>query len=130
MRTRNFADAIRRKLARDPDLALRVETESINAHIAVALYDARTAKKLTQTQLAELIGTHQTVIARLENADYEGHSLSMLRRIADALDCNLRIDLFPRCQYGIAHFEETIVQAEVESWDPRIDLTVCELHSS
>ena len=31
------------------------------------------------------LGTTNTVISRLENDDYEGHSLAMLRRIAAAL---------------------------------------------
>jgi predicted transcriptional regulator len=35
--------------------------------------------------LAERIGTKQSVISRLEDADYEGHSLTMLQRIATAL---------------------------------------------
>ena len=42
--------------------------------------------KLTQKQLAERVGTTQSVIARLEDADYEGHSLSMLQRIAAAVN--------------------------------------------
>jgi transcriptional regulator with XRE-family HTH domain len=49
------------------------------------IYDARQKAGLTQKQLAELIGTKQQVIARLEDADYEGHSLSMLQRIASGL---------------------------------------------
>ena len=46
---------------------------------------------LTQSQLAERIGSTQPVISQLEDADYDGHSLSMLRRIADAL--NQRIEI-------------------------------------
>jgi transcriptional regulator with XRE-family HTH domain len=51
----------------------------------------RNRAKLTQAQLAELIGTTQSVISRLEDADYEGHSLSMLQRIATALHTRLEI---------------------------------------
>ena len=40
---------------------------------------------MTQGQLAELVGTTQSVISRLEDSDYEGHSLSILHRIAEAL---------------------------------------------
>lgn len=53
--------------------------------IAQQIYDLRTAAGLTQAQLARLVGTGQSAIARLEDADYEGHSMGMLRRIADAL---------------------------------------------
>ena len=48
-------------------------------------------EKLTQKQLAELVGTTQSVIARLEDADYEGHSLSMLQRIAAAVNKRLEV---------------------------------------
>jgi len=41
---------------------------------------------LTQSELAERVGTTQSVISRLENDDYEGHSLSMLYRISAALN--------------------------------------------
>jgi hypothetical protein len=38
-----------------------------------------------------MIGTTASVISRLEDADYEGHSLAMLRRIAAAL--NKRVEI-------------------------------------
>jgi transcriptional regulator with XRE-family HTH domain len=50
------------------------------------IYDARTAAGLTQQQLADPIGTKQPVISQLENADYQGQSLAMLERIAEALN--------------------------------------------
>ncbi len=59
------------------------------------IFDARTRAGLTQTQLAELIDTKQPVIARLEDADYEGHSLSMLQRIAEALGQRLEVSFVP-----------------------------------
>lgn len=46
---------------------------------------------LTQRQLAKLIGTTASVICRLEDADYEGHSLATLNRIAAALNRKLEI---------------------------------------
>ena len=46
---------------------------------------------LTQSELADRVGTTQSVISRLESDDYEGHSLSMLYRVAAALD--RRIDV-------------------------------------
>jgi hypothetical protein len=38
-----------------------------------------------------MVGTTTSVICRLEDADYQGHSLAMLRRVADAL--NKRVEL-------------------------------------
>lgn len=79
----------------DPELEIMVAEASINALVAQLIYEARTSSSLTQKQLAELVGTKQPVIARLEDADYEGHSLSMLQKIAHALNRRVVIDLTP-----------------------------------
>lgn len=55
----------------------------------------REAAGLTQAELAERVGTTQSVISRLESDDYEGHSLSMLNRIGAALNCRLTVGLAP-----------------------------------
>jgi len=52
--------------------------------IAQLIYDRPHRSRTPQAQLARLVGTKQPVISQLEDADYEGHSLSMLRRIAEA----------------------------------------------
>jgi DNA-binding XRE family transcriptional regulator len=92
--TRNFGDVIRAKLAANPELAKAVEEESFNAGIAQQVYDLRTKAKLTQKELAELVGTKQSVISRIEGSDYEGHSLMMLKRIASALNRQLKVDFY------------------------------------
>jgi ribosome-binding protein aMBF1 (putative translation factor) len=79
----------------DPELEKMVREASLNAVVAQLIYEARTKAGLTQQQLAERIDTKQSVIARLEDADYEGHSLSMLQRIAYALDQRVEINLLP-----------------------------------
>jgi len=79
----------------DPELQEMVITASINAEVAQLIYEARTQAGLTQKQLADLVGTKQPVIARLEDADYEGHSLSMLQKIASALNKQVKIYLTP-----------------------------------
>lgn len=56
-----------------------------DAIIGMLIHEARTAAGLTQKQLAAMVGTDQSVISRLEDADYRGHSLSLLSRIAAAL---------------------------------------------
>jgi DNA-binding XRE family transcriptional regulator len=68
-----------------PEREASLEEERQNAAIARRLYALRIRAGLTQSQLAERVGTTASVISRLENADYEGHSLSMLRRVANAL---------------------------------------------
>jgi transcriptional regulator with XRE-family HTH domain len=78
-------------VGQDKELRDLIAEEAINVRVARLLYDARNKAGLTQKELAKLVGTTQSVIARLEDADYEGHSLTMLHRIAAAL--NKRIDI-------------------------------------
>ena len=80
-----------------PDRLSALEEERANAEIARNIYMLRSKAGLTQQQLARLVGTTPSVICRLEDADYEGHSLSMLRRIAAALDTRIEIR-FARAQ--------------------------------
>jgi ribosome-binding protein aMBF1 (putative translation factor) len=101
-KTRNFARVIRTQLAASPRLRAAVEKERLNGAIASLIYDARTEAGLTQRKLAELVGTHQSVIARLEDADYGGHSLSMLKKIAEALGRRLAIRFEPLKGSGAA----------------------------
>lgn len=82
---------IDRMIGDDVRLRRMVEEETANAYIAQAIYDIRTNAGLTQTALAKLVHTTQPVIARLEDADYRGHSLNMLVRIASALNKKLDI---------------------------------------
>ncbi|HME09669.1 MAG TPA: XRE family transcriptional regulator [Bryobacteraceae bacterium] len=67
----------------------------INFEVAQMIYTARTQAGLSQAELAALIGSKQPVIARLEDADYEGHSLTMLQRIAVALEQRLELRFVP-----------------------------------
>ena len=76
---------------KDPELQRLYEEEKINFQVALAIRKARQEAGLTQTQLAQLVETKQSVIARLEDADYEGHSLTMLQRIAHALHRRLEV---------------------------------------
>ena len=80
---------------KDAELREMIAEEALNVRVARMIYEARTRAGLTQTQLAEVIGTKQPVIARLEDADYEGHSLSMLQRIAEALGQRLEVSFVP-----------------------------------
>jgi ribosome-binding protein aMBF1 (putative translation factor) len=59
--------------------------------LAVLVQEMREDARLTQSELAKKIGTTQSVIARLENAEYKGHSLTMLERIARACGVALKL---------------------------------------
>jgi DNA-binding XRE family transcriptional regulator len=73
-----------------------LEEEFANVAIAHQVFKLREEAGLTQRQLAKLVGTTASVICRLEDADYEGHSLAMLRRIAAAVQKRVEIRFLPQ----------------------------------
>lgn len=77
------------------DRQAQFERAKADDAVARKIYDLRTRAGLTQKQLANLVGTTHSVISRLEDADYEGHSLAMLNRIAAAMDKRVEIRFVP-----------------------------------
>lgn len=90
--TNDAVEILRRRLVSGKPEQL-AELERIRAEDAVArkIYDLRTQAGISQRALAKLVGTTASAICRLEDADYEGHSLAMLNRIAAAL--NKRVEI-------------------------------------
>jgi DNA-binding XRE family transcriptional regulator len=74
----------------DPEF--RAEWEALEPGYQLARL--RIARGLTQAQLAALVGTKQPSIARIENGKTEP-KLSFLRRLAEALDARLEINIVP-----------------------------------
>ena len=67
----------------------------VNIEAAQLIYDMRTKAGLSQRALASKIGTSASSINRLESADYEGHTIGMVRRIATALNRRLELRAVP-----------------------------------
>ena len=65
------------------------------AQIADDVASRRAEQKLSQRELAELTGTTQSAIARLERG-WRPPRIDTLLLIAEALDCDLRVELKPR----------------------------------
>jgi len=65
------------------------------AAVAEKVAEQRQAKGFSQRELAELVGTTQSAIARLERGGRPPR-IDTLLRIADALECELVVDLKPR----------------------------------
>ena len=65
------------------------------AAIAGKVSERRIEMNLSQRELAELCGTTQSAIARLERGGRPPR-IDTLLRIADALDCDLHVELVPR----------------------------------
>jgi ribosome-binding protein aMBF1 (putative translation factor) len=80
----------------DPQRQRQFEEEMANREVASKIYQLRERAKLSQAELARRVGTTQSVISRLEDADYEGHSLAMLNRIAAAVERRVEIRFVAR----------------------------------
>ena len=85
------AAAIDRLFSRVEGWAEAVAEATEANEVAQEIYALRERHELTQKGLAVLVGTTQSVIARLEDANYGGHSLAMLRRIATAVGERIRV---------------------------------------
>jgi transcriptional regulator with XRE-family HTH domain len=92
---RTTTDAVeilhRRHVTGNPEAEELLEEVRAEAELARTIYRLRIEAQLTQQDLARRIGTTASVISRLEDADYTGHSLAMLRRIAAALGRRVEI---------------------------------------
>jgi transcriptional regulator with XRE-family HTH domain len=85
-----------RYVGEDVQRKASLEQERVNAEVARTIYELREQAGLSQKELAERVETTQSVISRLEDADYEGHSLSMLNRIAKALNQRVEVVMGPK----------------------------------
>src|SRR5262245_14050293 len=92
-RTSSAKRILDRMTGKDPKLRSSIQEQKLNAEVAEMILAAREGAGLTQTDLARLVGTTQSVISRLEDADYEGRSLTMLQRIAAALHQRVEVRL-------------------------------------
>jgi ribosome-binding protein aMBF1 (putative translation factor) len=88
----------------------RVDRYYTDMLVGQAIYDLREAAGLTQAELARLLDTSPSTISRLEDADYHGHSLSMLRRVADALGKRIEFRFVDKGS-GAAEEEEPLAAA-------------------
>ena len=94
MKKTNFDRYLEEQL-KDPDFAQRFERAGEAWDVAVQLAALRQKAGLSQRGLARKLKTSQQNISRLESPSYEGHSLAMLRRVADALGATVRVTFEP-----------------------------------
>lgn len=88
-------DIWREENMKDPEFRRLYEEEEAKFSVSQKIKNLRERLDMTQEHLAKLTKTSQAAIARIESADYEGHSLSKLREIAEALGARLVIDFVP-----------------------------------
>jgi len=86
----NFDNYLDQQL-QDSEFAARFAEAGEAWDVALQITELRRKSGLSQKELAKLLHTSQQQISRLESPGYEGHSLSMLRRVAHALHARVRV---------------------------------------
>jgi transcriptional regulator with XRE-family HTH domain len=94
MKKTNFDRYLEQQL-KDPAFAARFKNAGAAWDVALQIAALREQAGLSQKDLAKLLKTSQQQISRLESPGYEGHSLSMLRRVAGVLHTRMRIVFEP-----------------------------------
>ena len=89
------ADKLHEKWMKDPKYSYEYEKLGPEFEIARQIIDARIKRKISQEDLAKRMGTGQAVISRLENMNAKP-SLSLIQRLADALELKVELKLTPR----------------------------------
>ena len=94
MKKTNF-DRYLEEQMKDQVFAARFEQAGLAWDVALQIAALRKQAGLSQKDLARILKTSQQQVSRLESPSYEGHSLSMLRRVADVLHTRVRIVFEP-----------------------------------
>ena len=95
MKQKTNFDSLLEEELRDPKFAERFRQAGEAWDVALNLAALREKAGLSQCELARRVGTTQQQISRLESPAYEGHSLTMLRRVACALDSRVKVVFVP-----------------------------------
>ena len=106
MKKTNF-DLYLEEQLKDSAFAARFKDAGEAWDVALQIIALRQQAGLSQKDLAKLLKTSQQQISRLESPSYEGHSLSTLRRVADALHARLRVVFEPGERGSGMHIAES-----------------------
>ncbi|MFQ3168015.1 MAG: DNA-binding XRE family transcriptional regulator [Limisphaerales bacterium] len=94
MKKTNFDHYLAKQL-KEPEFAARFHQAGEAWDVALQLTGLRKKAGLSQKELADKLHTSQQQISRLESPAYEGHSLGMLRRVAEVLNAEVRVSISP-----------------------------------
>jgi transcriptional regulator with XRE-family HTH domain len=114
-----IADALRREL-RDPEYSEGYAESFLNSYIATQIKVLREQRKMSQPQLAALIGTSQPGISRIENVNYSSWNIGTLKKLARAFHVRLKVSFEP---YGtlpcdVENFSRDSLQRLPRETDP------------
>ena len=76
----------------DPEVVKALQENEFEYQVIREFIKARLEKNITQKQLADLVGTQQSNISRLESGNYNP-SLDFLHKVAKALDKRIQLNL-------------------------------------
>ena len=113
MKKTNF-DLYLEEQLKDPDFAERFERAGEAWDVALQIVALREKAGLSQKDLARKLKTSQQQISRLESPCYEGHSLSMLRRVARVLSAKVRVIIEPEDEAAGSHLAESPIPYRVK----------------
>ena len=99
---------------RDPDFAERFKRAGEAWDVALQIAALRERAGLSQKDLARKLKTSQQNISRLESPAYEGHSFTMLRRVAKVLSARVRVILEPEEGAAGRHLAESPIRYRVK----------------
>lgn len=108
----------------DPETREALEDAEVAERIVATLIDLRQRQRLTQTQVAERMGTTQSVVSKFEQGTGDPH-LSTLQRYARAVNARLYVNAAtPRVDGAWRHVEDlsmhgTLEEADVPTWVTR-----------
>jgi transcriptional regulator with XRE-family HTH domain len=120
MNNTNFDNYLATQL-RNPEFAERFKRAGEGWEVALQIAALRERAGLSQKELAHRLKTSQQQISRLESPGYEGHSLSMLRRVAAVLHAQIRVIIEPTVESRVAALAETPVPYRTKSRPARTE---------
>jgi DNA-binding XRE family transcriptional regulator len=77
---------------KDPEFKMYYQEERQALKLAMKIAKLREKKRLSQQQLAKLMGTSQQAVSRIESGEYEGFTLKTLEKIAEATGTRVKIE--------------------------------------
>lgn len=76
---------------RDREFSEGYSESFLDTYVSTQIKVLREQRRMTQKQLAEALGTSQTVVSRIEGAGYSSWSIKTLKKLARAFDVRLQI---------------------------------------
>ena len=119
MKKKTNFDLYLEKQSKDPAFANRFRNAGKAWDLAIQLVSLRKKVGLSQKELAKRVGTSQQQISRLESPSYEGHSLSMLRRVAEVLGGAVHVEIHHKKEHFLRTRQtRALAKSGNTRWEP------------